>query len=86
MDYLRTPNPGSNNTTDYHSRNTRRDNIPNLGNSSRYLEPCFVVYAFSMLSDPILEQHLAAATSRAYYLGAILRLAVGFFVGDLIWP
>ena len=45
-----------------------------------------MVYAFIMLSDPILEQHLAAATSRAYYLGAILGLAVGFVVGVLFWP
>lgn len=60
--------------------------MPNLGNSSRYPETYFMVYAFLMLSDPILEQHLAAATNRAYYLGAILGLAVGFVVGVLFWP
>lgn len=42
MDYLRTPNPGSNNTTDYHSRNTRRDNIPNLGNTRLYPKAYFL--------------------------------------------
>jgi len=60
--------------------------MPNIGNSKPYTEARLMVYALSMLNDPILEQHLEAATSRAYYLGAILGLAAGFVIGALFWP
>ncbi len=43
-----------------------------------------IVYALGMTPQQIIEKHLKAATDRAFWLGIIMGLVVGFIAGVFV--